>query len=121
MSQHPPYPPVPSRAQQRDNRRTSILAPLVVLAGCVSVFWSMLAGATALDVCRSGCDTGVNLTVFGWVWGGALVAGVLMIVGTRRARRQGRPTWPWPAAALAIICVTAVSGVYIVSAIAGML
>lgn len=50
-----------------------------------------------------------------------MVAGVLMIVGTRRARRQGRPTWPWPAAALAIICVTAVSGVFIVSAIAGML
>ncbi|MCZ8381511.1 hypothetical protein O6P37_21805 [Mycobacterium sp. CPCC 205372] len=121
MSQHPPHRPAASPAQRRDARRTSILAPLVVVAACVSVFWSMLAGATALDVCRSGCDAGVNLTVFGWVWGGAAVAFVLMTVGIRRARRQGRPTSPWPAAALAIICVTAVSGVFIVSAIAGML
>lgn len=93
---------------------------LAVIAAAGSFLYSMVAGAIASDVCRTGCDVGINVAIVGVMWGGIVLAAAVGLVGVRRARRRGRPTWPWPLTALLLIAVSAVAGLLIINAVTGM-
>lgn len=93
---------------------------VTTLAALGSVFFSMLSGAVAGDVCRNDCGTEVNIAIIGVWWGGILLAGLVGRIGIRRAKRRGEPTSVWASTALILVIASTVVGVLVVDAVSGM-
>jgi hypothetical protein len=116
-----PPKPAPGRSHATDSAAaTSLLSVVTILAGCGSLFLSLIF-AMAGDSCTSspcGGD-GVLGAAYLITWGGAGTAMWLTFSGITKASRAGRATWPWPAAGLALVIGTFIAGLLLANSLIG--
>ncbi len=103
---------------------TTLLTILAAFAGPVSFFYIWVEGAASYGMCTAhapnGCDSGIIMATVG-VSAAIVAAGLLGVLGARRARRRGEWTWPWPAAALLLMVVSTAAGAMILNTLSGAL
>lgn len=109
--------PRPEHAPSKNDALIAgLLSAAALLAGCGSLFLSLFF-AMAGDACMSnqcGNDL-VMLLAYLITWGGVAAALWLTFAGSARASRRGEPTWPFPAAAIALIIGTFIAGAVVAS------
>ncbi|MCH9732830.1 MAG: hypothetical protein K0U84_24755 [Actinomycetia bacterium] len=122
--QQPAFVPVhgPVSGARTPPASTTLLTILAAFAGPVAFFYIWVSGAVSYDMCAAhvpnGCDPGITMATVG-VSAAIVAAGLLGLLGTRRASRHGERTWPWPAAALLLIVVSTAAGAMILNTLSG--
>ncbi len=85
-----------------------------IIAGACSFLDTWFAGTFFYDMCaarvRYGCDPAMITLVGVGVMAVIVAAGLLGGLGARWARRNAKPTWPWPAGTLVLIVVCTAAG-----------
>ena len=104
-AQHPDFPPQQKQRSTADVIATVATLLLAVIAGVLSLSFSMFF-AMAADPCGS---NNCNTEAIGWAylitWGGVGVAAIVAIGGTLFAALRRRLMWVWPTVALVLIIV----------------
>jgi uncharacterized BrkB/YihY/UPF0761 family membrane protein len=109
-AQHPPLAPQQKQRSTSDVIATIATGLLAVIAGFLSLSFSIFFPMAA-DPCGS---NNCNTDAIGWgylvTWVGVGVAAILAIGGTVLAALRRRLMWVWPTAALVLIIVATVIG-----------
>jgi hypothetical protein len=109
-AQHPHDPPQQEQRSTADVIATIAILLLAVIAGFLSVSFSMFF-PMATDPCGT---NNCNTDAIGWAylvtWSGVGVAAIVAIGGTVFAALRQRLMWVWPTVALVLIVATGVIG-----------
>jgi hypothetical protein len=115
--------PRPGHAPSKNDALIAgLLSAAALLAACGSGFLSLffaMAGDACVSTAASGCRRGgsdlVMLLAYVITWGGAAGSLRFAFGQSAKASRRGERTWPFPAAAIALIVGTFIAGAMVAS------